>query len=385
MSIESSQAIDQKEIFRETFNSPFESRRKGMDATSVVYLNGIGTFDGADSKIETNSNFIGTGDLTFVIQFKLNSWGESDGYFLTNDKFILFLNSSGTLIKATSDASTEVDSGVIALDTEYELVVTRTTTGVVNFYINGFLSGTADQASGVPSEVSTVPVVIGNNAGQSRTFDGEMKIVKVLSGIWSAKDAELHYENALYTDNKIGLIGHWMLSREHSTGRVFYDLSGKGHNGTKDNDPTFSYDQHGREGKSVKFSGNANKVVIGDLGLAKSFTMWIKTYYAGMKEILRITGSYVTIRTDETTGVTTAGVGWSTPTYYMNGEIGAGSSEKTDWRFLVVTQTTGIATTLFALSTVASNDFRGRMSEVRVYDRVLTPTEIRMAYKRGRL
>ena len=352
MARESTQGIDNHEIFRETFDNTSVVHRNGTVTGSPSFKEGYAEFTSSDSDKITYPD-------------------------VRNIKTIVF--------DVTLDTTTE---SIIDFDGSTNITVsggTVTTAGISSptIYVDG-VAGTTITTAKARVTITTATAINATAFDVGDGLDGKLHLLKLLDVTWDSKEVEFDYKGKLYYDNKEGLLGHWILSRDHSSGRVFYDLSGNWKDGTKDNDPTFSYDQHGREGKSVKFSGNANKVVIGDLGLAKSFTMWIKSYYAGMKEILRITDSFVTIRTDETTGVTTDGDGWSTPTYYMNGEIGAGSSEKTDWRFLVVTQTTGIATTDFGLSNVASNDLRGRMSEVRVYDRVLTPTEIRMAYKRGR-
>ena len=353
MSKQSSQGIDPHEIFRETFDTPSSTYRKGTVTGSPSFKEGYAEFTSSDSDKITYPDVRNI--KTIVFDITLDTTSES-------------------IIDFDGATNITVSGGTV------------TTAGISSptIYIDG-VAGTTITTAKARVTITTATAINATAFDVGDGLDGKLHFLKLLDVTWSAAEVALDYKGALYTDNKEGLIGHWMLSKEHSSGRVFYDLSGNWKDGTKENDPTFSYDQHGREGKSVYFAGNANKIVMGDLGLAKSFTMWIKSSYADMKEILRITNGLVTIRTDETTGVTTDGVGWSTPTYYMNGEIGAGSSEKTDWRFLVVTQTTGIATTGFGLSNVASNDFRGRMSEVRVYDRVLTPTEIRMAYKRGRL
>ena len=357
MARESTQGIDNHEIFRETFDNTSVVHRNGTVTGSPSFKEGYAEFTSSDSDKITYPD-------------------------VRNIKTIVF--------DVTLDTTTE---SIIDFDGSTNITVsggTVTTAGISSptIYVDG-VAGTTITTAKARVTITTATAINATAFDVGDGLDGKLHLLKLLDVTWDSKEVEFDYKGKLYYDNKEGLLGHWILSRDHSSGRVFYDLSGNWKDGTKDNDPTFSYDQRGNLGKGLDFRlGGGDEIRIGDMGPAKSFTMWVKPSTNTTKEILRVATAGITIKTDATTGVTTNGVGgagssWVSPTYYMDGEIGAGGHNKI-WRYLVVTQTTGMATTSFAISNAPSTDFLGICSEVRVYDRVLTPTEIRMAYRRGR-
>jgi hypothetical protein len=73
----------------------------------------------------------------------------------------------------------------IALGTPYVVIVTRTSAGVLNFYVNGALSGSANLASGTPA--AGTPTYIGNLAAGNRGFDGDIAEVAVIGSILTAQ------------------------------------------------------------------------------------------------------------------------------------------------------------------------------------------------------
>ena len=384
MSKQSSQGIDPHEIFRETFNSPSETRRNVNTVTAVTQSKNKGVFDGSTSIIDLGAPSM-LGALTIVTKFNATGWGEGGyGRILDNGNFELWIANSDVSIRSDGLTAAKA-SGSIVLGEDVTVTITRDSTGAnTNIYINGALSGSANQDSGTPA-IGSTSLSLGNRAAADRAFDGSIDFIKILDVEWNAKEVELDYKGALYTDNKEGLLGHWKLCREHSNESTFYDLSGNEKDGVKANTPTFSYNQHGEKGKSVYFAGNGNKIVIGDLGLAKSFLVWCRHSTSTPKEILGVTNAGVVVRATADTGVTTGGAGWSSPSYYVDGlRDGITAANNGQWRMLVVTQSTPIATTGFRISNPRSSDYVGRISEVRVYDRELTPTEIRMMHKMNR-
>ena len=362
MARESTQGIDNHEIFRETFDNTSVVHRNGTITGSPSFKEGYAEFTSSDSDKITYPD-------------------------VRNIKTIVF----DITLDTTSESIIDFDGGTTTITVDSKTIITGEGISSPTIYVDG-VAGTAITTAKARVTITTATAINATAFDVGDGLDGKLHFLKLLDVEWSAAEVVLDYKGALYTDNKEGLIGHWMLSKAHSEGRNFYDLSGNGYTGVKDvdvRDPIFSYDQRGNLGKGLDFRlGGGDEIRIGDMGPAKSFTMWVKPSTNTTKEILRVATSGITIKTDTTTGVTTSGVGgagssWVSPTYYMDGEIGAGSHNKI-WRYLVVTQTTGMATTSFAISNAPSTDFLGICSEVRVYDRVLTPTEIRMAYRRGR-
>jgi hypothetical protein len=91
----------------------------------------------------------------------------------------IFVSSDGLTTPTSANSS-------IALGTAYVVIVTRTnaTPGLVNIYLNGILSGSADQDSGNPT--AGTPTYIGNSAALTTGFDGDIDEVGIYNSILSA-------------------------------------------------------------------------------------------------------------------------------------------------------------------------------------------------------
>lgn len=156
-----------------------------LGATTLKHRATSVTFDGADSKIDCGSQIAGTGNITLLAWLNAVGYGEGNlGRIVDNGKFWVHVNSTNTLLNVSSDGSTEAASASASIPTATEIfiAVTRTSTGVVNIYKNGALSGTADQASGTPANGST-NLIVGNNNAASATFDGTLSHVRIFSQI----------------------------------------------------------------------------------------------------------------------------------------------------------------------------------------------------------
>lgn len=170
-------------------------------SVSVVKENDryVPRFNSTTSKISAGSYDTLVGDISVSGWFNAKTLGEgSAGVLISNGQFIVAANTTNKRISVTSNNSTVIYSGNNAIDlNDYvHLGIIRTSTGVVNIYINGVLSGSANQASGTP--VAGSDIIIGNNTGQTATWDGLIPQVKIVSGIMTA--SELMDE---YTANKM--------------------------------------------------------------------------------------------------------------------------------------------------------------------------------------
>ncbi len=167
-------------------------------ATSTFYAQGkVGqafNFDGSNDQITTASDFIGTTAITASAWVYPRTLGQSStGRIIDNGKFIVEMNTSNK-ISFSSDGSTLADaanSGII-LNAWNFVTITRNTSGTANIYINGALSGTANQTSGTPVGGST-NVIIGNNNAASRTFDGVLDGVRIYNRVLTAGEITMLY------------------------------------------------------------------------------------------------------------------------------------------------------------------------------------------------
>lgn len=161
-------------------------------------------FDASVTKLDTNlssSNLSLTGDITIEAWIKNNGWGElggANGYIISNGKCIWYSTIDGARIRGTSNGVTLAFSTVnsIKLGLYYHLVITRTSAGITNIYINNELSGTADQSSGTP-EVGNTDLIIGNNDASSATFNGPIAKVSIYNSILTGQERNKLYEEFL--------------------------------------------------------------------------------------------------------------------------------------------------------------------------------------------
>ena len=134
-------------------------------------------FNGTTDLLDTGSDFIGTNAVTVECWVRPETAGEnSAGHIICNGKLVIALDNTNGRISVTSNGGTTTvysGTGAWAANTWTHLVVTWTAAGLVNIYVNGYLSGSADQDSGTP-EAGSTNVFIGNRSAADRTFDGDI-------------------------------------------------------------------------------------------------------------------------------------------------------------------------------------------------------------------
>jgi hypothetical protein len=148
-------------------------------------------FDGADSKLDCGSYDDLTGDKSFIAWIKPYSFGETTaGRIFNNGKVDFFVNDANDTIGFSSNASLQVNSASnsIVLGLWHLAIVTRTSAGITNFYVNGILSGSADQGSGTPA-AGTTNIIIGDRDADDRTFYGLIGNARIENGILSSAQA----------------------------------------------------------------------------------------------------------------------------------------------------------------------------------------------------
>jgi hypothetical protein len=140
-------------------------------------------FDGNDDYIDCKTDSVNTNAVTISAWIYPTGWGGANqGRILDNGKTFLTVNNgdSGRLY-FSSDGGNNIPvsaTASVALDTWRHVTVTRTAAGVANFYVNGILSGTANQNSGTPV-AGLRNVIIGGNTGDNVVFDGLIDEVRI--------------------------------------------------------------------------------------------------------------------------------------------------------------------------------------------------------------
>ena len=172
------------EIIPAVVNTSVVSVRDGS-----IYAN---YYNGSTSKLDCGNYDDLTGDKSFIAWIKPYGLGEGGfGRIFNNSKLLMWIEAAGSfaILKARSDGSTVVQSasGVISASHIWWLIIlTRTASGVSNFYVNGILSGTADQAGGTPV-AGTTNILIGNSNGNDRTFYGLINQNRIEDSILTAQ------------------------------------------------------------------------------------------------------------------------------------------------------------------------------------------------------
>ena len=291
-------------------NNAASTRQNGVTNATGRIGQGM-KFDGVDDMVNTGADMIGTGADSVCAWIYPKSIGETNGYILDNAKARFYISSANTL-GFTSNASTVATSAVSALSYNKwtHACATRNSDGTVtNLYINGVLSGTANQNSGTPA-AGTTNVFVGNNSAGTRTFDGTIDDVRTYSRVLTPKEIQ-----QLYTmgGGKIaktptptltsGLVGWWTFDGAELTSVTSTDKSGNGNNATRYNGATKgdgAVPVSGRLGQGMKFDG-ADDYVNND-SVSSSLNTSVGTFSAwvNFKNNQRAGNGFLYFGTDDT-------------------------------------------------------------------------------------
>jgi len=175
-----------------------------------------------------------------------------------------------------------------------------------------------------------------------------------------------------------GLVGYWSFNSPDMAGVTAYDRSGQGNNGTLTNGPVRAI---GKIGQALDFDGSNDYVDIGaGPSSVNSVSFWV--YPKTTTEyFVNLTGTTDYIWSDAGT-ITATGI--TSPTIYVNGIVSS-TLVANQWQHVaVVTNTAENASNLDIGRTQDLNNLEGLIDDVRVYNRALSPDEIRRLYNMGR-
>lgn len=163
-------------------------------------------FNGSSSKIDCGSYDTLVGDKTFVAWVNLYKnfikGTAASRSILSNNQVDLFTYYDGVVnrkIFFESNGATVASSALIEnVDLDRCIIVTRTSTGIANIYIDGILSGSANQNSGTPVAGDT-NIQIGMRATYGK-FNNLISSIRILDGILTAQEIAQIYssEKSLY-------------------------------------------------------------------------------------------------------------------------------------------------------------------------------------------
>lgn len=157
-------------------------------------------FNGSTSRLDAGSYNSLVGDKTFVFWLKAENILNTPRV-LDNGTFRIFINTSGSQIGITSNGVTNALplSNSLFIGIYVFVVISRTSLGVTNFYLNGISNGGINQSSGTPT-AGTTNLCIGNRSANDRGFDGILSGVRIIDSILSQEEISQIYtaERSLY-------------------------------------------------------------------------------------------------------------------------------------------------------------------------------------------
>ena len=248
----------------------------------------------------------------------------------------------------------------------------------------------------------------------------------LLFGILGIKDANAGtiLQRPLYFGLTNGLVGSWSFDAPDMAGNIAYDRSGQGNNGTLTNGPARA---PGKVGQALNFDGSNDYVTMGDvLDFERtdpfSISVWYKANFISPTAQYRIIAKQNNAGVYEGYGLQIRGDVTNDPfRFALNNNSGSNQIQvdwprpnNTNWHHVVLTYTgssvasgmqgyvDGVAQTMTVVTdnltattlttrpfNIGSWDnggsswFDGLIDEVRVYNRALSPDEIKRLYNMG--
>jgi len=293
---------------------------------------------------------------------------------------------------ASDDSAVQVDfsvAGSAVVDTVGKYA-SRWATNAARAYVNG-TTGTPDTTVTVPSSIRSV-IAIGERPAGSIPLFGTIRNVK----IWKKALTDTQLTNMTSTDPDVsagaiqqtvvndsqntkmtnGLVGLWSLDGPDVSDMTTYDRSGQNHNGTLTNGPSVT---PGQIGQAIRFDGTDDYIAIGTgYNGVKTVSFWVKPN-STTQSIIDFNGT----QTVDISAGTVRGNSFTSPTIYVDGTA-TSTFPDTDWHFVTITTDTAINASAFNIGKIASAYLSGAIDEVRLYDRVLSVSEISGLYNLGR-
>jgi Concanavalin A-like lectin/glucanases superfamily len=169
------------------------------------------------------TDFIGTGDISICGWIRPVTVGETAGRIFDNGATVVQLEAANRIrISRNNSTFAASSNNSIVYGAWQSFVVTATSGGICNLYLNGVLSGTTNQSGGAPI-AATTNGIIGSNAALSRDFEGNIFDLRFYNRILTSSEAsDFHFNGSL----PYSPIANYQF-RDNAN-----DLSGNGRNGT---------------------------------------------------------------------------------------------------------------------------------------------------------
>lgn len=399
-----------------------------MEATDWVYgqKDEALEFDGLNEYVDLGSAISNiSGDAAFTMCAWVNTASVSVAQaIVSTGNASVALNAAALFINSSSNGSFSLEfaggnsatsaTGVLSAGAWYHLCGTKTSGAIdttTTLYVNGQSVPISAASSNTPS-IATTDGSIGQFISSGSYFNGKIDDVRVysralsadeISTLYNAKSGKLATSRNQYITN--GLLLLYSFDGADVLSETVYDRSGQGNNGLTQNFSTTTTPIAGQIGQGFYFDGTNTSVTSGsnvNISGADSRTMTAWTYQDTVADgvILSLgSGSDASLSaiiclgtwyfngygTGDVITATNCTAGWhhhvvtyngTTITYYLDGEnIGSGD---------VALNTTLGTAIVGARPDEGVARWTGIIDDVRIYNRVLSASEIARLYSLGR-
>jgi hypothetical protein len=169
--------------------------RRGTSSDNVtvgndgIFGNSISNNGTGSGAVTFDNEILGSGNRSIEFTFKPSNIGSGDPRIFSNSKFECWYNETAKAIVFTSDLSGNIcsssDNSISDTASWYHIVLNRDSSGVGNIYVNGVLSGTANQNTGTPT-IGTANLVFCNRATElDRPMKGYFDELGFMSNLMS--------------------------------------------------------------------------------------------------------------------------------------------------------------------------------------------------------
>ena len=273
-----------------------------------------------------------------------------------------------------------------------------------------YLDGAAQTLSfsgSPPSSITaaTNPVYLASNVGASLFHDGQMDEVRIYDRALSATEVAAMYGSTsivrVRERDRRGLVGHW--SFEDATGTIATDFSGLGNSGTLTGMSNSNW-VSGKFGKALNFTTSTEYVDAGNANSLKTnpatISFWVNTTDTGSgARAVQKQGTWAIIPSqggDGANGVTISDSGcvcgrhslvrvddgfWHHIAFAYQSGSPNGSFIYVDGTLATTTENT--LTDTGQVVKFGGTNFVGKIDDVRIYNRILSATEVANLYSAG--
>jgi len=203
--------------------------------TPFAKLSGSCEFDGAADLVNVGAQLVTTGAASFSMWIYARSASGSPRLF-SNDKFAAIVNTAGGVALSRDGATfnAKTANSVIPTNTWVHVAGTSTSASpsVINLYINGVLSGDADQTDGGNPTSPGSNLFVGDRPSSGKHFDGYIDDLRIFNHVITSGEIATLYNNGAGTATALDDELLWYKFDEYAASTAVTDSGSGGNNGT---------------------------------------------------------------------------------------------------------------------------------------------------------